>query len=103
MRGRGLLAALGLLALALVAPAAPVLGQCAMCKSTVARSPEGLQVAETLNNAILVMVVAPYLVFGTVAAVLFRARLGLFLARVLRSALSSTPHPFPPHVGGGER
>jgi hypothetical protein len=40
--------------------------------------------AEKLNHAILVMFFAPYLVFGTIAAVVFRARIALFLARVLR-------------------
>jgi hypothetical protein len=62
----------------------PALAQCAMCKATVTQSPEGRAMAEKLNNAILVMFFAPYLVFGTIAAVVFRARIAPFLGRVLR-------------------
>lgn len=62
----------------------PVLAQCAMCKATVTQSPEGRALAEKLNLAILVMFFAPYLVLGTFAAVMFRARIGLLLAPVVR-------------------
>lgn len=61
-----------LLALA-AAPAA--LAQCSMCKAVVAQSPEGQQMAAELNKAILLMFAAPYLIFGSCAAVLFRGRL----------------------------
>ena len=61
-----------------------VLAQCAMCKATVTQSPEGREMSEKLNTAILVMFFAPYLVFGTLATVLFRARIAPFVARVLR-------------------
>jgi hypothetical protein len=94
MRGRGreplpreLLRLLGLSALALVIGlllSAPVLAQCSMCKSTVVQSPEGRQMAEKLNAAILVMFFAPYLVFGTVATIIFRSRIALLVTRVLR-------------------
>jgi len=79
----GLLAIAGLLLAGLLAPD-PALAQCAMCKATVTQSPEGRAMAEKLNNAILVMFFAPYLVFGTIATVVFRARVTPFLARVLR-------------------
>ena len=75
------------LALAGLLVTEPALAQCAMCMVTVAQSPEGRAMAETLNSAILVMFVAPYLVFGTIAAVVFRARLAPFLLRVLRFLL----------------
>jgi hypothetical protein len=80
----GAFVAVASLALASLVVTDPSLAQCAMCKTTVAQSPEGRAMAETLNSAILVMFVAPYLVFGTIAAVVFRARLAPFLQRVLR-------------------
>ena len=82
-RPAALLAIAGLLLVGLLATE-PALAQCAMCKATVAQSPEGRAMAEKLNNAILVMFFAPYLVFGTIAAVVFRARFTPFLAKVLR-------------------
>ena len=48
--------------------AAPALAQCSMCQSVVAQSPEGQAMAGELNKAILLMFVAPYLVFGSFAA-----------------------------------
>lgn len=85
MTGRAAALAAGAgLALAGLFAADPALAQCAMCKTTVAQSPEGRALAEELNSAILVMFVAPYLVFGTITAVVFRRRLGPFLPRVVR-------------------
>lgn len=78
------LVALAGLALAGLLATEPALAQCAMCKATVTQSPEGRAVAEELNHAILVMFFAPYLVFGTIAAVVSRARIAPLLARVLR-------------------
>lgn len=78
------LLAIAVLALTALLAAEPVLAQCAMCKATVAQSPEGRALSETLNTAILVMFFAPYLVFGTIAAVVFRRQLGPFVAKVLR-------------------
>ena len=75
---------LGLVALGWLLYPEPVLAQCAMCRATVTQSPEGRAMSEKLNTAILVMFFAPYLVFGTVATVLFRARITPFVARVLR-------------------
>lgn len=62
--------------------AVPAAAQCAMCKTVLTGSSEGQAVAGELNHAILVMLVAPYLVFGTLAAVLFRKRLGQQLSRL---------------------
>ena len=81
--GLRLAAALAALAGGLIlSPAA--LAQCAMCKATVTQSPEGREMSEKLNMAILVMFFAPYLVFGTLVTVLFRARIAPFVTRVLR-------------------
>jgi len=82
-----ILAGLGLVALGWLLYPEPVLAQCAMCRATVTQSPEGRQMSEKLNTAILVMFFAPYLVFGTVATVLFRARITPFVIRVLRFLL----------------
>jgi len=57
--------------------------QCAMCKTVLQGSPEGRSLQSELNRAILLMIVAPYVIFGGFVAVLFRRPLG---ARVLRLA-----------------
>lgn len=76
-------AAVAAFAVALTATAGPVRAQCAMCKATLERSEEGRRVSGELNRAILVMLVAPYLVFGTCTTVLFRRRIGAFLEKQL--------------------
>ena len=60
----------------------PALAQCAMCRSVIAQSPEGQRVAGELNKAILLMFFAPYLIFGSFAAWIFRSRLGAFVRRL---------------------
>jgi hypothetical protein len=61
--------------------AEPALSQCSMCRAVVVQSPEGQRVAGELNKAILLMLVAPYLVMGGFTAWLFRTRLGALLRR----------------------
>jgi hypothetical protein len=70
-RRRALLAAL---ALALAVAAGPASGQCAMCRTALTQSPEGRAMASGFNRAIVVMLVAPYVVFGAGAALFFRRR-----------------------------
>lgn len=60
----------------------PAAAQCAMCKTVVNGSAEGQRVAGDLNRAILMMLAAPYVVFGVLAAVVFRKPLGERLARL---------------------
>jgi hypothetical protein len=72
---------LGVLLAVLGADAA--FAQCSMCRAVVAQSPEGQRMAGELNRAILVMFAAPYLVFGSFAAWIFRSRLGAFLRRTV--------------------
>ncbi len=67
--------------------AEPLLGQCAMCKTALTNSSEGQHVASEFNQAILVMVAAPYLVFGSIAGLLFRTRIAEWLGA--RSSSSS--------------
>ena len=71
----GLVVALGL-------AATPAAAQCAMCRSVIAQSPEGQRVAGELNKAILLMFFAPYLIFGSFTAWIFRSRIGGGLRRV---------------------
>ena len=65
------------LVLALVAAAgpAPLRAQCSMCQSVVNGSAEGRAMGAELNNAILVMFGAPYLVFGAFVAVALRRQI----------------------------
>jgi len=73
----------GLLLLALLGLAEPALAQCAMCRSVLAQSPEGQAMATELNKAILLMFAGPYLVFGSLAAYIFRGPLRGFLRKTL--------------------
>lgn len=54
--------------------------QCAMCKATLESSIEGPRVAAGMNRGILVMIAAPYLIFGSFLAALFRARIADWLS-----------------------
>jgi hypothetical protein len=49
--------------------------QCAMCRTALTNSPEGQGLAPEFNRAILLMIAAPYVVFGTVGLVAFRGRI----------------------------
>jgi hypothetical protein len=73
-----------LLALAIVAAvflAEPAWAQCSMCRTLLEGSAEGRQVARGLNHGILLMLAAPYLIFGSFGAVLFRRRILAALGR----------------------
>ena len=71
-----------LLLVACLGMSGPVLAQCAMCKATLSGSAEGRAIAHQLNEAILVMFFAPYLVCGAFVLVAFRTRIR---ARVVRA------------------
>ena len=84
----------------LVAPvllsAAPLFAQCAMCQTALTGSVEGRGMSQEFNRAILVMLCAPYAVFGVVGTVLLRQRIGASLRlwrRGLRRTLRRTPGP----------
>jgi hypothetical protein len=72
LTARRLVLALALFALA--ASATPVAAQCAMCRTALTQSPEGRAMASSLNRAILLLMAAPYLVFGAGAFVFLRRR-----------------------------
>lgn len=60
---------------------APAFAQCAMCKTVLTGSHEGQLVARQLNEAILLLFFAPYVVFGSFAALVFRSRIQRGLSR----------------------
>jgi hypothetical protein len=76
------LAALVFLLAAAVAPLASA--QCVMCKTALTDSPEGRAINQTFNRAILLMLVAPYALVGTLMATVFRRPLATVLVRRLR-------------------
>jgi hypothetical protein len=71
VRLRPLLVVLAVLAV-LGALAGTAAAQCAMCKTVLEQSDEGRSLAGSLNQAILLMIFAPYVVAGIFAAVAFR-------------------------------
>jgi hypothetical protein len=76
---------LGLLAVSCLALfGTPALAQCSMCQQVISQSPEARRISAELNRAILLMFVAPYLVFTSFALMFFRAPLGRHLRRMLR-------------------
>jgi hypothetical protein len=66
---------LALVCLPLLLQAAPALAQCAMCQTALMNSAEGRGIGQEFNRAILTMLFAPYVVFGSVGAVLLRHRI----------------------------
>ena len=68
--------------LALFGP--PALAQCSMCQQVVSQSPEARRIGAELNRAILLMFVAPYLIFTSFALVLFRDPIGRHARRLIR-------------------
>jgi hypothetical protein len=61
-----------------------------MCRTALTDSPEGRAIGEEFNHAILLMIGAPYVVFGVVGAALFRGRLAAAWNR-LRGTRSTRP------------
>jgi hypothetical protein len=70
-----------LVLLAAVAVAPPASAQCVMCKTALTDSPEGRAINQTFNRAILLMLVAPYALVGTLMATVFRRPLAHVLVR----------------------
>jgi hypothetical protein len=61
------------LALFVVLEATPVSAQCAMCRRAL-QSPEGQQMIAALRSGIVVLLIAPFAVFATVASLAVRAQ-----------------------------
>lgn len=70
-----------------------VVAQCAMCQTALTNSLEGQRIAGEFNKAILLMMAAPYAVFGSVLAFAFRARLRCWLHRWTVRRSSAHPRP----------
>jgi hypothetical protein len=68
-------AAIALLAGLLAMAAGPAVAQCVMCKTALTGSPEGRGIGAQFNQAILLMVAAPYLVMGAFLLGVYRGRL----------------------------
>ena len=65
---------LGLVAAIALLGVSPLAAQCAMCRTALTESAEGRQLAAGFNSAILFLLGAPYLVFGTLAGSLWISR-----------------------------
>jgi hypothetical protein len=65
----------GVFVVTLILLASPVFAQCAMCKTALTNSSEGQRLANNFNHAILIMFVAPYLVFFSFVVAVFRGRI----------------------------
>jgi hypothetical protein len=71
-----------LLLAAVVGFSEPAFAQgCALCKTVLTGSKEGQAIARQFNEAILVLLFAPYMVFGSLAAFAFRSRIKERLAK----------------------
>lgn len=73
---------LPLVILGAIALTEPLAAQCSMCKTLLEGSAEGRQVARGLNHGILLMLAAPYLIFGSFGIVLFRHRIVALVGRL---------------------
>jgi hypothetical protein len=87
---------LALVAVPLLMAAAPLGAQCAMCQTALMNSAEGRGMGEEFNRAILVMLFAPYAVFGSIGAVLLRHRIRDSVQR-WRRGLHLRLRPAPAH------
>ena len=59
---------------ALLAWSYPALAQCAMCKNAVTGSPEAARLSQSLNFAILILLIPPVLIFCGIFFVAYRYR-----------------------------
>lgn len=65
-RGIGQVATIAIV-LFLIFCAFPSLAQCPLCKNTLTNSEEGRSMAENINMAVLVLLPAPFVIFGLIA------------------------------------
>jgi len=73
-KAKRIIAMLALVAAVGALGVSPLEAQCAMCRTALTESAEGRQLAGGFNTAILVLLGAPYLVFGTLVGSLWYAR-----------------------------
>jgi hypothetical protein len=67
--------------------------QCQMCKTALTNSAEGREISQQFNRAILLMIGAPYAVFGVVGAALFRDRIRSAWRRVRGAGAAVATRP----------
>lgn len=65
--------------------------QCSMCRTALANSPEGQQLASGFNNGILFLLSAPFAVGGTVAFLIFKRHPGRAVLAEPAGEAPSTP------------
>ena len=58
----------------LLAWSLPVLAQCALCKNAVTGSPDAAKLSESLNFAIIILLIPPVLIFCGIFVIAFRYR-----------------------------
>jgi hypothetical protein len=84
----------GLIAAAIAFAPGAAFAQCAMCQTALMNSPEARGMGAEFNRAILVMLFAPYAVFGSIGAVLLRRRIAAAVRRALtRVRVPRLVHP----------
>ncbi len=83
---------------------------CAMCQTALASSPEGQQLASGMNNGILFLLGAPFLVAGLAALLIVKAQSGIQAAAATSDSDFPTVYPTPlkptlqeAHVLGGRK
>ncbi len=83
---------------------------CAMCQTALASSPEGQQLASGMNNGILFLLGAPFLVAGLAALLIVKAQSGIQAAGATSDSDLPTLYPTPlkptlqeAHVLGGRK
>ena len=73
-RWKVLAASLGLVVALTAVGVSPAEAQCAMCRTALSQSAEGQQLQAGFNSAILFLLGAPYLVFGTLVGSLWLSK-----------------------------
>ncbi len=71
---------------------------CAMCQTALASSPEGQQLAKGINNGILFLLGAPFLVAGLAALLIVKAQSGIPTTAATSDSDLLLPHPIPPQA-----
>jgi hypothetical protein len=66
-----------------------VLAQCAMCRTALTQSPEGLRWSRGINAGIMLLLAAPFLIAGCGLAVIYKAQL-LGWLRGIRTRLAES-------------
>ncbi len=69
---------------------------CAMCQTALANSPEGQQLASGMNNGILFLLGAPFLVTGLAALLIVKAQSGIQSAAATSNSDFLPLYPTPP-------